>query len=160
MINGIFIIDDVLSKQECDDLIYFYNNVGPTHQWGTTFPMSIDKKNVLLFEKPQKICNKINEYINPKIEIDWCEIVKWPENSNQNFHFDEANKDTIFTSITYLNSDYDGGNTMILNDIKLIPKIGRTVYFDGNHYMHGVSNIEKNIRYTLPIWYKGKINAM
>ena len=49
---------------------------------------------------------------------------------------------------------------MILNDIKLIPKIGRTVYFDGNHYMHGVSNIEKNIRYTLPIWYKGKINAM
>jgi len=150
----IIIIDDVLTEDECQLLTDFYMINGPTHEWRGTFPMSIDLTNDFLRSKVDTIANAINELLPKKISIDWCEIVEWPQGSSQAPHHDSAKSDTVFTSITYLNDNYQGGRTFIVDDIEIVPKVGRTVFFDGNYYLHGVSTIFNNNRYTLPIWYK------
>lgn len=155
MISGIVILDEVLSRAECIDLIKYYDNHGPTYMWGKTLPMTITEEHEFPYRMALKIKEIVEQYVKEHIEIDWCELVKWPPGANQDMHFDTAKQRTIFTSITYLNTDYDGGNTKILNDISIVPKVGRTSYFDGMNYMHGVTTVENGSRYTLPIWYKG-----
>ena len=78
---------------------------------------------------------------------------------------DIAEESTIFSSVTYLNDNFTGGETYIINDItlrkhvrdlsvKISPKTGRTLYFDGKQYEHGVTEVKDSHRYTLAIWYK------
>ena len=150
----IIILDDVLSPTECQTLIDFYMLNGPTHDWRNTFPMAVDLSNGFLRSKVSAIENAVKRLLPEKITVDWCEIVAWPQGSSQAVHHDTARPETVFTSITYLNSDYRGGRTFIVNDIEVVPKMGRTVAFDGNHYLHGVTEVDRNTRYTLPIWYK------
>jgi hypothetical protein len=152
--NKIIVLDSVLSKTECDFLINFYNRHGCTHGWAGTFPMTIDFKDQLVNQYIFKIEDNIKKMLSDKISVDWCEIVKWPHGSYKNDHFDTASNKTVFTSVTYLNDDYHGGETFIVNDMKIVPKIGRTVYFDGQFYKHGVSKVQNTDRYTVPIWYK------
>ena len=125
----IIIIDDVLTEDECRLLTDFYMINGPTHKWRGTFPMSIDLTNDFLRSKVDTIANAINELLPKKISIDWCEIVAWPQGSSQAPHHDSTKSDTVFTSITYLNDDYQGGKTFIVDDIEIVPKVGRTVFF-------------------------------
>lgn len=155
MINGFIVLNEVLSYQECADLIKYYDEHGPTYVWGKTFPMTITPERELPYRMAQKILHAIQPYIKETVEIDWCELVKWPEGANQDMHFDTAKQRTVFTSITNLNVNYTGGVTRFLNDTAITPKVGRTTYFDGMNAMHGVSTLETGTRYTLAIWYKG-----
>ena len=149
--NNIVILDEVLSHHECEKLIDSYK---PTKRWWNTFPMSI--RDGYAMEIAKKIERHVNKFFQDKVEIDWCEVVRWPIGSYQELHVDDASQQTILTSITYLNNNYLGGETYIENDIKMIPKIGRTVCFDGQYYKHGVTEIKNSDRFTLPIWYKIK----
>jgi len=150
----IFVLDDVLSENNCNVLIDIYNSRGPTHQWLTFYPMSISKNDETLMCFVEKILTQLKLLISVPISVDWCEVVKWPQNSFMNPHRDTSSEKTVFTSITYLNDNYDGGRTYLLNDIVFKPKTGRTVFFDGQYYEHGVSSVTGGLRYTLPIWYK------
>jgi len=151
--SKIIILDDVLSQSECQELIQFYHSNGFTHEWNNTFPMTIDLNNEFLNKNVKKIEKAVNELLPKKLKADWSQIVKWPTKSYHNPHHDFALDQTVFTSITYLNDDYAGGKTFFVDDMKVTPKIGRTVCFDGQFYEHGVSEIVLGERYTLPIWY-------
>ena len=59
---------------------------------------------------------------------------------------------------TYINDDYIGGHT-IVEGVDVQPMAGRTVYFDGFEFRHGVSNVLKRDRYTISMWY-GKDESM
>ncbi len=155
MINGFFVLDEVLTYQECRELIKYYDEHGPTYVWGKTFPMTVTPEHELPYKMSLRVLTAIKKYISEHIEIDWCELVKWPVGANQDMHFDTAKGRTVFTSITNLNINYTGGNTRFLNDVVIVPKTGRTTYFDGMNSMHGVSTVETGERYTLAIWYKG-----
>ncbi len=166
--NKIIILDDVLTESECQFLIDFYNTCGHTHKWYDTFPMTLKEyyqdvsvsklKDENIREHVFKIKDSINNLFSEKLDIDWCEIVKWPDSSSKGEHFDSGLDRTVFTSVTYLNDDYNGGETFFTNDLKVTPKKGRTLYFDGNFYKHGVNTVKGRDRYTLPIWYKSKNN--
>ena len=80
------------------------------------------------------------------------EIVKYPQGASKGFHFDNARDTTTGASITYLNDDYIGGQTVI-EGVSVQPLRGRTVFFDGKQYKHNVMNVVKGCRYTLSIWY-------
>ena len=150
----IIILDDVLTSTECDQLIHFYKSTGHTHEWSGTYPLSISKKMQFAFRKSVKIQQVINQFIDQNVLVDWCEIVKWPPSSFKDKHTDITSETTIFTSVTYLNDDYFGGETFFTDGTKVAPKTGRTIYFDGQYYEHGVNEIQNRDRYTLPIWYK------
>jgi hypothetical protein len=156
--DKIIILDNVLTQEDCNFLIDYYNYKGPTHNWRDTYPLNLDIFDDTISDYIYKIENKINEVVNNLIMFDWGEIVQWPKESKQGLHTDHASKVTTFTSITYLNTDYIGGETFFENDIEVKPKVGRTLCFDGNHYRHGVKEIINGTRYTLPIWYKKNDN--
>jgi len=88
--------------------------------------------------------------------FDWGQIVEWPIESHQPFHFDTASKNTVLSSITYLNNDFRGGETVFADGTQIAPVPGRTVFFNGNSYLHGVNCVTKASRFTIPIWYRGK----
>tara|TARA_R100001015_G_C4526697_1_gene94201 strand:- start:70 stop:558 length:489 start_codon:yes stop_codon:yes gene_type:complete len=90
--------------------------------------------------------------------IEMAQIVEWPNGSNQPPHCDLARGGTKSTSITYLNDDFEGGETYFTQqDLIIKPKRGKTVFFDGKKFEHGVQKITKGIRYTLAVWYSKNI---
>ena len=154
----IIVLDNVLSDNECRDAIKAFNlarvrRSSDIEMYRDTLLLQIRPNSDFLVSLSQKIRNAIS-FMTNEIDIDWCQVVEWTKNSHQAYHKDTASDDTVFTSITYLNDDYAGGETSFLNDMNIVPKTGRTVYFDGNYYVHGVNEIKNGVRYSLPIWYK------
>lgn len=152
--SRIIVLDGVLTERECQDAIEYYHAIDSAHEWGTFFPRHIYAEEYQALPIIEKIRSAVVAQTNVDMEIDYCQIVKWPLGSHCGPHFDIASPDTVFTSITYLNFDYTGGKTFIVDDTEFAPRIGRTICFDGNHYRHGVTEVTQGMRFTLPIWYK------
>jgi hypothetical protein len=158
----ILILDDVLSNEECSELINVYeDNIEyiKAHGNPTIYPLNIysirNNKNIAIeaFKKVNAIISKFLKYNIEPINI---EIVKWPENSWQGYHTDITADGTVYnlSSVTYLNENFSGGCLQMIDGTKVKPKLGRTVVFDGCKYIHGVEPVQNNNRYTLPIWYR------
>ena len=153
--------ENFFSSNICDELIkifhehYYYKS----RKWGKSKVLDLDmdisnEKNFIFIKR---IISDINLYIK-KIDknafIDYCQIVEWPTNSSKNFHYDRAHQP--YTSIIYLNDDFNGGETVIkMNEdyFGIIPKKGSITTFNGNKFEHCVKEVENGVRYTLPIWY-------
>ena len=143
----ITIVDNFICNEEIECLVNFYkNNKHLRKKWHTVFPMDITG----LFKNLE---NKYNHF-DKKNCVYWLEIVHWPRGSFQEFHKDFESQDTVLTSITYLNDDFVGGETVFEDGIVIKPKKGRTLFFDGQYYFHGVNEIIKGNRYTVAVWYK------
>tara|TARA_R110002020_G_scaffold9522_2_gene37330 strand:+ start:11905 stop:12390 length:486 start_codon:yes stop_codon:yes gene_type:complete len=111
----------------------------------------------------KKIINYVTNFLGRRGLISYPErmqITIWNENSKQDMHFDTAKESTNLTSITYLNSDYEGGETVFKNGISIRPEKGKTVFFDGKKYFHGVNPVKKGKRLILAIWYTSDINSI
>lgn len=154
MKDNIFILDNLFTESQCSKLINYYKKNGPNLAHRDTlchrvnFEIPIIKYFILKLEKT------ISKLLHEKIVVDWADIVEWKSGSHQNDHKDFAKQKTIFTSVTYLNDDYVGGETYFKDTFEVIPKIGKTLFFDGQYYTHGVNKIQSNTRYTLASWYK------
>mgnify|MGYP003320930537 CR=1 FL=1 len=63
------------------------------------------------------------------------------------------------TSLIFLNDDYEGGQTCVPSEKFCVnPKVGTTVFLDGQKYKHCVKQVKNGTRYTLAIWYTDDIN--
>ena len=69
-------------------------------------------------------------------------------------HLDMAEDRTTLSSIIYLNSNYNGGQTYFEEGTIFKPRIGRAIFFDGHYYKHGVTLVNNNTRYVVAAWYK------
>jgi hypothetical protein len=150
---NIRILDYFLKQDECDFMIKFYNknkNKAQKHYLQKT--LLLDVIDPILKERVESVSKDMNNSI-----LDWCGIAKWPTNSHQQFHLDTFSKDTILTSVCFLNDDFEGGELTFKEGTTFKPKKGRIVFFDGMYYIHGVKEITKGTRYTFAAWYK-KIN--
>ena len=148
MQDQIFIKYNFITKDEIKKLLHFFYKSKIKRQYRDTF--LIDLENNFL-----DIKNKFNKF-NNKFEIDWWYVVQWPTGSYQAFHKDTHYDKTKLTSITYLNDDFKGGETLFSDGTKITPYPGKTVFFDGQYFEHSVSTILKNTRYALSCWYKDK----
>lgn len=91
--------------------------------------------------------------------IEYAQIVLWVPGSSMDMHYDNGRKSTNLVSITNLNDNYTGGETYIKQEnIKIVPKTGKTIAFDGMKYMHQVNEVISNYRYTLIMWYTRDIS--
>ena len=155
-------IENFLSKKQCDYFIKFHNdNFDTTDNTNKSLNDlgNGEKTEVINFQYFLRLsqfryvftllCNHIQN-INKQSFISYLEIVKWYNGSSQKFH-----KDSDFltwTSIIYLNDNYEGGET-IVNDKIIKPKQGKIVTFQGKDLEHKVNEIKNNNRYTIPVWY-------
>jgi|LakMenEpi03Aug12_release.lakeMendotaPanAssembly.Ray.scaffolds.fasta_scaffold863908_2 hypothetical protein len=95
--------------------------------------------------------NKFIKKIHNKCSINYFQIVKWPEKECQEQHLDFDHHP--FTSILYLNDNFEGGQTIVGNTV-FPPVKNRIICFRGNKILHKVNLITNGTRYTLPSWYK------
>ena len=142
----ICIKDNTLSEEDIGKLLIFTTH--PMHEFAESFTIDIDSNNPLV--------NKIKDQAVEKDkfkQIELAQIVTYPTGSSLHFHFDEARETTTGASITFLNDGFVGGEAA-LEAIKISPLTGRTYYFDGKMYKHGLLNVIKGVRHTLSVWYK------
>jgi len=150
---------ELFTEEDCNTLVKtVFDNISLKHVtvWRDTKTLWV--QNILnKFEILSKvwIINQFTErhfkkFLYPEV----IQLVEWPPGSSQDPHKDEARETTVATSITYLNTNYSGGEIYFPDeDIKLKPKTGDTVIFDGQKYLHGVSEVNEGTRLTLAIWY-------
>ena len=62
-------------------------------------------------------------------------------------------KQNHWTSVCYLNDDYEGGETLIEDDT-IKPQKGRLVVFPSKKMEHGVSLVKGKPRYTYISWWR------
>ena len=140
-----------ITQDEINKLLQFFNQSKNIGLYRDTFVLNIHN-NFL------DIKNKFNQF-DSKFDIDWWQIVQWPRGSYQAFHTDTASNKTKFTSITYLNDNFKGGNTIFFDGTEIAPYSGKTIFFNGQLFQHGVSTILQNTRYTIACWYKDKYES-
>tara|TARA_R110000772_G_scaffold59194_1_gene134073 strand:+ start:3829 stop:4326 length:498 start_codon:yes stop_codon:yes gene_type:complete len=104
-------------------------------------------------KKMNNLLNKFVKKINKKYEINYFQIVKWPIYGFQPKHVDFDIHP--YTSILYLNDDFEGGKTIVEDKIVELKKC-KLIAFNGDKIEHEVNKITKGIRYTIPCWYKLK----
>ena len=151
----IIIEESFLGKKECEYLIElhsrYFDKFGYQHRDTKVinFHPLMELSPIIL-----DVLSKIDFYVKTIDEtayIALCELVEWPVDSYQGEHYDFNYN--FLTSIIYLNDNFDGGKTVIENNI-VEPKIGKMVTFTGNKLKHKVTPVHKNNRFTIPIWYK------
>jgi hypothetical protein len=152
----IIVKENIFTESECHFLIScFYKNTDCQDSHDLTKVINLNK--LLYIDRFKTLVDKVSDSVkesNANAQFDWGDLVRWPNNSYQNYHTDTAKEDTILTSITYLNSTFMGGETVFKDGITINPKIGRTVIFDGKRHCHRVAPISSGSRYTIAIWYK------
>jgi Rps23 Pro-64 3,4-dihydroxylase Tpa1-like proline 4-hydroxylase len=153
-------IENFISDEECKELINYYNkNINNTFYYETnnTYPLHLKNvdlkiiKDILIKIKNECFYKLISEKKEDKILLDNLEIVKWPIGSFMKEHYDTG--DTLGFFI-YLNDDYIGGETEIINKIKVIPKKGKLFIFNNGMLLHKVNEVFNKERFTLAGWYK------
>tara|TARA_R100001530_G_C4234417_1_gene133561 strand:+ start:152 stop:625 length:474 start_codon:yes stop_codon:yes gene_type:complete len=148
----IYVKDNTLTEEEIKKLLVFTTH--PQNIWDQTFTINIHNDHDLIQKVKNHVISDLTvEGHNNKFdEVEWCQVITYPTGSSKMFHFDKARDSTTGASITFLNDNFVGGQA-IVEGIEITPIVGRTYYFDGRMYKHGVLNIIKGIRYTLSIWY-------
>jgi len=155
--------DNFLIKRECDFLIKLHNANINNIVKHPTGPAKNQFTNVLKLQKG--LDNKIDELINKKenfviqhingVKLVNIEIVEWMPGVELKPHYDITPDNIHYkaSTVCYLNEDYNGGDTIIENNIIISSKVGRLIVFDGLNFKHGVKQINENKRYTLISWF-------
>ena len=107
--------DNSISKSDCDFIIQEYERRGPSDRWCNSDHLTFRQK-ISLKTRGCDILNKIAGVTG--YDIDWGEIVKRPPGTEHPKHL-ILEESTIFSSVTYLNDNFTGGETYIINDITL-----------------------------------------
>ena len=152
------VIDDFLTEDECDFLIDYYKKYPDKQTYDATLFLLM--KDTSLFDLRKswiryRYLKRIKKEFCLKLNYD--QIVFWPPSSFKDMHKDGLiDKNNDWTSVCYLNDNYEGGETMIESDL-IKPKKGRLVIFPGKKMFHGVSLVKRIPRYTYIAWWQERI---
>ena len=164
--NQIYICENFLSENLCSWLINFhktcYKNFGiPTESQGIEYLDLISScyhlqgENAVNDSDPIKYLLKgINSFtatFSNETFINFSQIVRYPEHTKYEKHIDHSF--SSWTSILYLNEDFDGGQTVVGDKI-IFPKIGKFLIFRGRDIEHEVTEITSGNRYVIASWHK------
>ena len=168
------VYDDVIDKDDRDKLINFVkSNMKESND--EKYPWFENNNFEFLSIKDLKIRAVINSYRFKLTQIVnnsyqkivypvWTDLVVWNKNKEMEQHIDNGYDDPKnffyhrhFSTVTYLNDDFEGGETFVIDDgiEKIIkPKAGRVlIMLSDSRCPHGVKKITNGFRITLPIWY-------
>ncbi len=156
MKKKIEIVDNFLSHEECDYLINFYEknkDIQRLYQMSNGVPiMEIE---ITIIKEFDSLREKLNKHVYSQgCKVDWINIVKWGNGCSKNLHQDLASTETVYSSISYLNQGYIGGKTYFEDGTSVAPVKGRSLFFDGVYYKHGVLAVQNPPRYVVACWFK------
>jgi len=157
----ILIEEDFLNHQTCDELIKLYCDSDGS--FGTHRDVYI--KDIIGMDPKVSLQLGViyTSYLAARGVQVYPELLQgivWPEGSRQPLHIDKKRTTTALTSITYLNDNFGGGETYFENGTSVKPKKGKTVFFDGMKYRHGVSPVMEGTRFVLANWYSKDIENL
>lgn len=151
----ILLQENFITDLECKKLIDLFKR----NKSNTEF-YSINNTNILkVSEIKSNIINNIKEKVvsncssltNSKIYLDNYELVEWPTGSHHPPHYDLPTD--IFSSVIYLNDNFDGGETYFSESKIIKPKKGSCLTFSNSKYRHSVNKINTGTRYTFSFWF-------
>lgn len=177
--NLIYKYDNIIEDIYCNNIFNYYkknhtNNIndtsllpwfeGNTLYWNflktTEIKNEIDKCRTI-------ITNLVRESYGVDVFLNTTTLVMWKEGKSMQIHKDngyEHDKNSldmrIYTSVMYINDDFDGGETIIQkensNEIEYEckPQKGSVLIFKSDEScLHGVKVIDKGERLTLSMWF-------
>jgi predicted 2-oxoglutarate/Fe(II)-dependent dioxygenase YbiX len=152
-------IENFLSGGECNRLIKIHKKLFVSQGWLHNETEVLDFMCMLSSQNENDIFikyihGKITDHIksaNKSNFINYFQVVKWKEGLSMQKHFDFDFH--TWTSVIYLNDDYEGGETVV-GDKEVVPLKGKIVTFQGVSVLHGVNKVLKGDRYTVPVWYR------
>lgn len=166
-IDNILIINDFISKEECDLVVKSLNPDTALRADGfwenkVFAEFSFPKESKAILKKHrikahQTVKERYGDSLLPNSMNQ--HIIRWSVGPGMEDHIDdeayERNHYHI-SSLIYLNDDYEGGDLYFPKQgLTLKPKTGDFIAFPGNkNYPHGVSEIFSGERYTAPSWYR------
>jgi hypothetical protein len=184
--NLIYKYDNIITDLECDNIFNYYKNnhnndindtnilpwfEGNTLYWNFLKNTSISKEIEISREMiTECVLKSYKEIIYPNTTT----LVMWKEGKQMNIHKDNGyeNEEHIlgmreFTSVMYLNDNFEGGETIILkensNEIeyKCKPQKGSVLIFKSDEScLHGVNKIEKGERLVLSMWFTKNVKYL
>jgi|APTNR8051073442_1049403.scaffolds.fasta_scaffold00636_21 hypothetical protein len=179
---SLLIIRDVLSLPQCQILIDCYERNYKTlaERTGVEFwdgryiqfhdLMHHEKDAVRIMQQVRHFANLaiINEFaIGEPVYPDCAQIVRWHEGLEMTPHADNMKADgspnatshRTFSSVLYLNDDFEGGHTYYPGlGVRIAPKAGSLLLFGaGYEYVHGVTKVTSGLRYTYSGWFTDDI---
>ena len=141
----------------------YKNNPSLCKLWYSTNTLNLDQVETQHKFLAKKITFIMTSYLNScgvRAYPELVQVVHRPPSTIHHLHVDDTRDTTVMTSITYLNEDYEGGETFFEDGLTIKPKLGRTLFFDGKKYPHGVNEVKNGHRFALAIWYSSNVNDL
>jgi len=156
----------LIPDKDCD-LIYNYlkNNTSGTFLKGNIRPW-FENNNIILDDIKDREINKLIQNYTLKLSImvslkykeiiypAFADLVLWNKGKSMEAHIDnrlDYLKHRYISAVTYLNNDFEGGNTFV-GKKSYTPKKGFTLIFKSDN-LHGVTEIIKGQRGILATWF-------
>ena len=161
------VIDDAVAGTGCSDLVDFFRaNIGvygwknKVEFWSHRLINAHDlpqgsSARTALEEIGSRVVDAISREWDEKAMVQASQLVSWPAGTNQDAHTDKFFSDTRFAAILYLNADYSGGATFLEmpdSPVRVTPRTGRLLVFEGSRIVHGVDKVLAGTRYTNAMW--------
>ena len=168
-------LPNILDKDTCEQLINYYEKnpqlrrTGDAQQRFNDCTMTTDNIKGDLLIKVAALTNRLiikaaKFYNLEELYLDFQTLAKWEQGAEMAFHADNVTEDKQphwycgwrdYSSILYLNHDYEGGETIFKHQQQRQPPMqGTAILFPATYgYTHGVAKVEKGTRYTISSWF-------
>ena len=166
----IYIEENFITPDECQQFIDFavdnkneipYGN-GDTYStkvdwknhtaiyFGGNFDSTVPSLDNVIVNRVVDICKSFD----PKANLDYVGVVRWPVGTFMKPHVDDNNvhNPDVFAAMLYLNNNFSGGYTCF-EDFEVKPEPGKLIIFSNSQYLHYVSKVEGDERFVLSFWY-------
>ncbi len=149
------IFDNVISKEECDKYIRLIDEVYNERLESGMDPISFSTR-LINIDEPiiDYVKGYLEERVNIKLDHRWTQLQYWPVgiHSVRHIHTDARAGDTNYTSMLYLNDDFQGGE-FFTDDMVIKPRPGKLTLFNGREVYHGVNTVKEKPRYSIIFWW-------
>lgn len=165
--HRIIVNSSTVSEEDCNlgislvDSFYKTRQLYPFKDNGEVLVAPETEEVLLLLKKYSDTANNLNKINNgfiPELYTMDAFLSLWRDGVGAGAHIDshKGYESVQFSSIAYLNDNYDGGELYFPNqDFLYKPKAGDIVTFPsgGTEYPHEVKKVKSGKRYTIAMWH-------
>lgn len=168
-------LPNILDQESCEELIEYFEQhpelrrKDDAQERFNNCTMTTDQVHGPLLKKVAALTNRLiikaaKFYHIEELYLDFQSIVKWEEGQAMPFHADNVTEtrephwycsQRDYSSILYLNHNYEGGATIFKNQNQgQLPMQGTAILFPATFgYTHGVQKVTSGTRYTISSWF-------